>query len=426
MKHYKKLWKYVLTGQYSRWNLVSFIFLVCCNVDLICQRIKRKVPEFKRGALIEMELIMYKKNPLLYTQVELLNTLRLLAKRWNRIEYREEIVESWLDCLEYRARDLILCINGTDVLDGKNDRDRVKIEHPNKKVAFRCSIDYVSDISTLVTSFRNRIAQRFYVCDSDNYQPLLTDSGVNDDDNKKRYVISAMLKGFSEWVDSHTDVLQGSEFKKDLVSSVISYASVIPGERERYSRYNGGIEGTDSMSVVDMCKPGILHGTWWTSKCLDGGIKKVVKDKDTDPLVRSIAVAKAFHFTLFTEFDFPWWDMCIFWEEDIMDQLDTLKLCGEEPMVLQSMGEFNVYYRGTMYRTISIEKAIIMWCVLIITLQKGVFTDKRFKTHGLQRLKGIVEEWEGKGKKEKVENKRETDSKTVVKRRGVFFEAEDI
>lgn len=361
---------YSLPASASRSNTISLIFIINSNLlvllhyvisnspkaELGGHSIDLVKPNYREDELSKYDILIYDKPVLEFTQIELQNSIHRLAIQWNTTHYSVDI-ESYVSMLELRSAQIIIGRASGDVMDGKIHKDRVENVQNNKKndgdIKFSCSSEYVSDIATIITRIRQSLYYRNkFKNDMIEADPMREWDGFN---------VFAMKNKLLDWLDVVVKNMEGGKFKDDARLMIMTLAGKRFGDQERFSRDNGGLESDDYSLIIDHCRTP-MQSSWWTSILLIGGLPQLLKSKHK--YIRSLSVANVFHKYCDAFVKFDWWKFCFFSENNLRTKINRLKLI-DAPLVIQQMGEFNVWYNKKMYRTKEIEYAILMWCIII-------------------------------------------------------------
>lgn len=418
---YREYRAYQLSGAYTRWSTSALIFHVCSSIWVILNHLLGNyvLPPLEDDKLADMFVIMYPNKRISdYSQIELRTALRCLSLKWNSLHY-SPCLQIFIDYLNLRAAILCVGMYTSAVLDGKEGTDKFKAttnksHNPNDRLilsSFSCSPDYISDISSMILTMRCSLYFRTLSTSQ------IVELGVRD--RMESYDPSILEKGFLLWLKDEVATLEGATFKTDLRSAILHFCALKPGDYEKYMRDNSGRTATDPAVVIEHCSTP-LQAVWWTSASLRGGIPKLIEDPN--PEIRSITILKAFHHSCKTKSQFDWWLNCFVTERDIVQKQDKMKK-QEAPMVLKQMGEYNLWFNGTIYRTRTVIRALILWTVTMVVHLKCKFVDANFAKQKLTCLSDFLRIWNG-GKLvgEQDAQMREADASFND---GVFCEVED-
>jgi hypothetical protein len=194
-----------------------------------------------------------------------------------------------------------------------------------------------------------------------------------------------------KWVRTQATVLQAKKFKDDLKRTLYVTVGLRPGDPERYSRDNGGIVAGDPIAVIEHSRTP-LQKEWWNSAVVAGGVAKLVDDPD--PAIRSVTLAKVFHHWCNSKMQFPWWIYCVVFEKEVVKRQDDFRLT-EGPMLICQLGEWNMYYRDKIYRTITAERAIVLWVITFVHHFECEFSDPGCRKYKLVEVKQLLAAWNG-------------------------------
>lgn len=387
---YRELRMYQLTGEFARWSPCSLLFHICSLILVILNHLTRDaflIP-LDEKKLAELCVLMYPRKKIRdYTQIELRTAIKCLAYRWSSLNY-DPVLSVLLDHLNMRAAMLCVSRNTADILDGKEGVDKFKaISHkahnPNDKLIFReysCSPDYISDLASMITHMRVSIFQR----------EMITDQiiAIQDSHKWEGYDPKILEAGFKAWIKAEVAFLEGQKFKEDLREIIMQICALKSGDYERYMRENSGRTAVASVVVEYSGTP--LQGAFWTSTSLRGGIPKLIEDPNIS--IRSIAILQAFHHACKTKSQFNWRLYCFISENELISKFDNLKR-QRAPIVIKQLGEFNLWYMDKIYRTRTIEKALILWTLTMVYHLQCEFKDTKYQIQKLECLEDFVRTW---------------------------------
>lgn len=401
-REYRELRNYQLHGASAKWSQCSLVFHVCSSMLVLIHALSRGsyLKPIDVDYLSSRCLLMHPTKQIsAYTQTELRQAACCLASRWNSLEFHPSLADL-LEHLHCRVAFLTVGRHAADVLDGKEGRDKFRTAvskpiNPNDRLIrreFSCSPDYISDIASMLTSMRTSIYLR----------TVLTDRIESLDATPKweGYDSSALEIGFARWLKGEVGMLEGQKFKDDLRTAIMLMCALRPGDYERYMRDNSGRTATDAAVVIEHCFTP-LQGAWWTSTSLRGGIPKLIEDPN--PTVRSVTVLKVFHHACKSKSQFNWWLNCFAWENDVLQKTDMLRK-QRAPVVIRQLGEYNLWYLDKIYRTKTVQRALIMWTITMVSHFQCTFTDSRCTSQKLDFLAGFLREWNGGRLKDEVED----------------------
>jgi hypothetical protein len=375
-RQYRQLRDYNMAGQAARWNTATLIFTIRCLMLVILDgmddtRVKKTVDT---KHLIDLGLVMYATPPLEYTQMQLKQTLNLLATRWYSLEYHINL-QDWVSLLEYRFAVLSVGRHSGAVLDGKEGIDKNRtVDKPRQ---YSCSAEYVADMSSMLCVLLTSFYLRGYM--AQNFIKL----GANWKGHK-------LVPGFVKWLVQESEVLKGVKFKDEMKRSLFTIAGMRPGDIERYVRDNAGLAASDPITVIEHSRTP-LQSSWWNTSATAGGIPVLIRSRD--PLARAVTVAKVFHRCCESRMQFSWWVYCLYLEKDIVQKKDDISI-QNQPVIVQQLGEWNVYYHNNVYRTVTIENAIVLWALSMIDNKDCMFEDNTLHVYDLGKLRAVVKEWE--------------------------------
>lgn len=398
---YRSIRGYDLTGDSAKWNDVSLCFHIQNSILVVLDKVTqgKHMPPLNAKELADRELLVLpKKNMRDYTQMELYLAVSCVASRWNIITYCDSLP---LLLYHLHLRTAYLCVerNQSHVMDGRDGKDKLhsasikpKI-NPNDKALrkeYSCSADFISDLACMISSMRVSLYNR----------NLATHDFVelSERGEWEGYSPEKVVKGFKEWIVNEAKHLESVSFKNDARKSILLMAAMRPGDYERYMRDHAGRSVEDANAIVEHVRPPV-SASWWSSQSARGGIPKLIRDED--PLFRSIAILKTFHQCCNTKAHFQWWALCFIQDKEIPSRLDHMRV-QREPIVLKQMGEFNVWYKQKIYRTVSVERALVMWTITMVAHMDCEFTDPKFDRIRLPFLRSMLETWNGG----KLENER--------------------
>ena len=394
---YDELKSYTLPRASSRWNTISLSFLINSNLFIILDsllsdnNVISKLPDEYNfnyfnmmksddDHLGKLEIIVYPSKKVRdYTMLELQNTLACLSSKWFELEYSKEL-ENYVYRLELRAAYIVVGRMRSDVMDGMDDRDRTPIitksMNPNRRrdlmmneMTYACSSEYISDVFSILARFK----QSLYFRTSISSEIIEVDITKTWEGYKPKLIFEQMTK----WFNSEASLLQGPKFKDDIRQLLLTVAGKRLGDAERFTRANAGLTETDPMTVIEESRTP-MQSTWWNSTLVQGGVPKLLHNQNK--FIRSLTIAKVFHRWCETWMKFNWWIHCFYLEATLRRKTENLQL-HEEPLIIQQMGEFNIWFAKKVYRTKTIEYAIIMWVVVMCNQMDAKF-------------KGMREEWD--------------------------------
>jgi len=381
-----ELTNFITLNNKGMWSTIDLCFLVSCNLQLIRWQLKGSKPKLESqefSQLVEDEVILYSKDYSQYTQMEMIRTLSLLSKRWNRIPIRD-YMQYWIDCLDYACA--ILCVKRQSIrfMDGRLERDKIR----NSDKTYSCSSSFISEMATHLHYARSFLLVSELEIDVDRYIRVVGEKKVWS--GYKSYILTPK---FVHWLTSLTQGMNETSFLTDLKKTITEMAGLIIGDRERFSRENGGLIEHQPMVILEHSH-GVLQSQYWGGKCCAPGLKVLMLS--TDPLLRSVVMAKVFHQHIFNKSKFNWWTQVVIWEKDILRRQEEL-IVSDNPHIIQNSGEYSVYYNDQMgdakpkiYRTITMENAIVFWMILMEKEKDYFFTDLRFKKTKLNIIRQIL------------------------------------
>jgi hypothetical protein len=405
-QYYSSLKSYELEAESAKWNSNGFLFHLICTIYLFRDSTYEKlhpkqhiIKKLDYDYLYQKELLLYpeKKSIRSYTQLELHNTLLLISSRWHYIEYDERVYD-YLEELSFRGAQFAIHKYTGDIMDGKEDRDKTieaapKSTNPNVRrppPKYSSSPDYVVDLASLFTHFYSSFFYRTFITTEAHY------SNMDHDETTKwnGYDTSKIVKRFSEWIVEEAKTLKGTKFKESVKKTLLIAAFQRPGDFERFERDNAGLSLRDAQTVIENSRTA-AQISWYTVDALRGGIPRLINSSDL--VVRSITIAKVFHFWCESRMKFSWWIYCFVLEQDIMTAWErTIRLI-RRPIIIQQIGEFNVWYKETIYRTITIEKAIVLWVIMMVVIHNCGFkrrtTEFEYSVTTLYALKELLKKW---------------------------------
>lgn len=388
-KNYKEARTYALNGRSARYNLCSLIHNIVCHLTYIQMTIDKNwlnQYHFDWISLAKQGLFMYRKKPILeYTQSEVYMSLVCIANRWYEIEYSDDI-KNYIKWLEARVAHLMIGRHDDSVLDGQNKIHKFRTDphpDPNRKHIreYTISDECLSDWATMLTLFK----RSFYL------RTFLSDKFVDIDPNKEwlGYILADLRKGVRKWALTEAQHMQGAKFKEDISKTIMNMVGLRPGEHEKYTRDNAGVSSSDPKTIIEHNRTP-LQTFYVTMKFAQGGGLKMLQEGD--PHVQNVVLAKIFHQYVTSRTDFTWWAFCLHTEFVIVEK-EEFFLIQKEPMIIQQMGEYNVWYAKRMYRTKSMDLAIALWLLIMGEHRKYKY-DTLHRSWDMNELRKLIEEWE--------------------------------
>lgn len=409
--HYDSIWSYTLQQLSSNANTISVVFYINSHLLIILEQIVISVkntpeagkyttenttrPRINIDELMNLEVVPYpKKQVESLTMMELQNTIHALAVKWFSMGYNQ-IIKDYLSNLEARAAHIISSRGNKNYMDGKDNRDRIpiivqqkeeqqmndggqQVQSKKQDPTYSCTNEYVSDIATIITKMKQSM---HYV---ELHKNCVVD--ITNEEYWEGYRINELHEEFLVWLKAEAAMLQGAKFKDDVRSILLKKVALRLGDLERFTRNNAGIPNGDAGTVIDDLRTPI-QATWWTNHMAQGGIPKILASRDL--YIRSITVARIFHRYCDTWLKFDWWNMCLFLEDRVRTELDKLRIC-DAPGIIQQIGEYNIWFHDEIFRTVTMERAIILWIILMNTKRDCIFKTGLGKKFDLYLLKSLL------------------------------------
>jgi hypothetical protein len=435
---------YKLSGNYAMWTLTNTVFLIECYLLLFLLEVNPQA--FERTAadvhvyLREEALLLFRPpgtssssssgiSISSYTQMQLHDTLFLLSSRWNTLHCVQERMGPALNHLQLRAAQLVCCAHTETVMDGEDGEHRIKVagqrmdQTRRSQVRFRLSSEMFSQMATWFSYFQRSLeAMRSFKRPTDAPLPghaeeflgkqvppqdidwLFYDSTESSSETmwrkKKRSREGAkpleeeVLPNLRAWLASQMGAsLEGKA--AELVKRTLGQLRLRPGEAERYARGNNGIFASDPASAMDYSRTPHQTASWGTA--LDGqGLKRILQGEGNYAgLMQGALVCRIFdsYWQRKTSGRFEWGTQNVLLERDFFSKEHQQSLQEREhPVILQCMGEYNVWFRGELLRTRTAERAVLLWSVLVaerLRCRVNVGTD----SWDVAQLRTLLQEW---------------------------------
>ncbi len=385
-------------GTSFKWNFNTILFLVRCNLFRLAdcvspQRViqRHQLDERNQAAIVQNELLLYMKPIALYTQMELYYTLHRIAQRWHELRRCEDVLDPFLQSLEHRTAHLIVEKHSAAVLDGLDGAKRIRTketkEHGRTITLYSCAPEFIADVATMFSLFHRGLSifARLY-----SYGTL---KECHQQSWAQRNVAS-LVRGFLHWIQNELSTLEKANCR-DQLKTTIQRLLVRHGDEERYARSNIGIVPSSPMTVLERSLTP-LQLVRWDTKFARKGLGKLLQAESYSSMVRGVTMLRVFHLFSDNRFQFPWWIYNVLLERDFFQREDYVRSV-ETPLIVQCMGEFNVWYgrHRILYRTVEPERAIIMWTLIVVTEEKGEFSTLHSRQiYGLHALKRLLDLWE--------------------------------
>lgn len=289
------------------------------------------------------------------SQTELYESLQCIASKWFEI-YPFDALWEYLFALQKRAAVLCAMRGDEKMFDG---RDMWKQECSGEY--FAASQEYISDIATqFALFFRARDIYEFLLVD--NMVPTPRDSPYEDTDR--------VAQNITDWLKKHIQTYEDGSFRVQVKNLILEH-SKRPGESERYSRAHTGVVSQDIPAVLDVSRSNL------EIKCLTDlgkkGIRDFLDETKAGTFITSLVLFKIFHAYIFIKTDLPWWEYCFIDEEQCMEKGEILR-CRKMPVIVQTMGSFDVFYQKELYKTNTASRALALWSLIIIRKHDSVYS----------------------------------------------------
>jgi len=426
-REYDKISVYNLPRTASRWNTASVLAMIALTLlpiyRSVCDNaedLKAVLPDIDIKQVMRSELVLYPRKGISnYTMMEMQNTLYCLAEKWYEVPFNDDLV-AFVDHLEFRLAHIILVRQGRDVMDGNDNRDRVvcltdvkRIAKSNSKPSadkftFSCSSEYINDTLTVLCKARQSIYYYRHMFASTNNNLDLDIYDMPTDVTWEENNPQLLYKGFWDWLKIEADAMQGAKFKDDIKLMILTVRGKRFGDQERYIRNNPGQTSPDAQTVIDELRSPLQY-VWLTNTIMVGGVPRILKTNQR--YIQSLTIAKVFARYCETEMRFDWFNMCFYLENAIRRKAENI-LIYAAPAVVQQASEFNVYYKKAIYRTKTIEYALILWVLIMTRKCNSEFSNLR-ETWDLHQLKKLLKSWGGTPDTESSEEEDESEQQTI-------------
>lgn len=356
---YKEFSAYCLTGVFGKWNVISQFFLLKMNLLLIRNSIKNYTFENPEQCATELMCMVYDGKKIEnYTQQELYDIIYTLAAKWKYMEYSPD-VDTLLDALQFRASIICVGLHTDAVFDSEHPNHR--IVHKEEKGQYAAAIEFISDIASMFSLFQRSIQiNEFFAEEFEIYDFEL-------DNSCKGFDVPTCCNGLLEWIiEDELPCLSDGKIKQLLKNTMLNMC-LRPGEKERYARFRGGVFVKDPITVMEHCRTSqqVYH---WNQR-FDGKDIKSIMEKaaaGVKDMVFNIILAKIFdmYWDRSTDGEFKWWANTIITEKDFFDSRENI-IQHEMPIIVEIMGEWNVFYEKILIRTITMDVAIVLWTIIL-------------------------------------------------------------
>ena len=380
---YGELVMYQLTGNNAKWNMITALFTLEIQLFIIRNGVSPLAIENTLRIVSSLKFMVYKDISVEnYTQRQLYDTMYVIASRWKSIEYSIELVKL-INAFKTRLAYLCIGLHGPDIMDGSKIH---KIPHGDTG-KFGASLEFISDMAVIITTFEIDISvMNFFESNGTGFQSM----GKTLFD----YDIESCCYGLISWIlEDQLPCLSDGKIKMVLKKTMLSL-SLRPGERERYARYRGGIFIQDPLTIMEHCRTA-QQVLYWQRRFDGKDIKNIVQRaiNGVKDLVYNVLVAKIID--MFWERTsngaFKWWSMAVLMASDFYVFKDKLLQC-TEPIIIQSVGEWNLYYEGTLYITKTIDKAVVIWMIILYKKRQSTYTNYE-ESWDLSPIRDLLRSW---------------------------------
>lgn len=397
---YDTLRDYNLSGRGVRWNIIALIFMLKCNILIMestLSRYKSLTIEEKKKLVCE-GLLTRAKEIKSYTQIELYEAIMCLNVNWHNLNDSKEIWQ-YIEKLQVRAAQLIIIPGEKSVFDGPSTWRKSITE-----TQYTSSHEYVSDLSTLFTLFlRSKAVHKLFSVELGISKEITGKAGG--------YDLDVISTSFRKWVETEINGYQESSFKSQLKKTINTLCGYL-GEPERYARDHQGIMAKDVFAIIEHSRPP-LQVAWWTSNLGKGNPKELLNHDVLGSYPPSVVTLKIFHSFCESRVNgFKWWNNSVVMEHDVYRTLAAVGkqkehgkmalVARKEPLIVQHMGEFNVFYNKKFFRTRTVEIAISLWVIISVTAR-----DAKFKLlnniYDLSRLSELLAEWNNESEQMEID-----------------------
>lgn len=287
------------------------------------------------------------------SQTELYEAFQCIASKWFELRPSDALWE-YIFALQKRAAVICAMRGDIKIFDG-----RESWKNDCKHEFFGASQEYISDIATQCALFVRARDIREYLLEE---TLVPRDSPYEETDR--------IAHNVTDWLKKHIQTYEDGSFRGQ-VKNLILEQSKRPGESERYSRVHTGVVSQDIPAILDVSRSNLE--VKYLTDLGKKGIRDFLDEAKAGEFVTSLVLFKIFHAYMYIKTELPWWEYCFLGENECMEKGEILK-CRKMPVIVQTMGSFDVFYKKDLYKTDTASRALALWTLIIVREHGGIYS----------------------------------------------------